>query len=933
MKRFLLVGWDAADWKMIKPLMDEGMMPNLAGLIARGTMGNLATLYPALSPMLWTSIATGKRPFNHGIHGFSEPDPRGGVRPITNLSRSTRAIWNIMTLLGLRSNVIGWWPSHPAEPILGAMVSDHYHKAVAAHGEPWPMRPGTVHPARIAENLKELRVHPQDLDPGLIMLFLPKLAEIDQDKDRRVTQMAKIIGECTTMCNAAEALMHFEPWTLTGVYLDAIDHFSHGFMNYNPPRMDWVDEKDYELYHEVVRSGYIYHDILLGRLLKETDEDTYVMVVSDHGFHSDHLRPRNLPDEPAGPAEQHRHYGIFVLAGPGIKQDELIFGASLIDVCPTALACLGLPVGEDMDGKILEQCFEEPRDFEYVPSWDEVAGEDGAHAKDAVLDPMDASESLRQLVELGYIDAPPENQAEAVDQCVRELKYNLARSYMDASWQIEAVPILEELHERWPGEFRFGILLINCYIALDRARDAAKLLEVVTENKKQDVIKAREELKEFQETNKEKLEKMREGDPDAMEENERHKLRKLRARSGWDPMALSYLRGVIAYSLGNFKEAVTFLKRAETAGKGDLRVLLKLGDSYLKLKKYGDASKMFDRVIETDPENAQAWLGRARTLLADRHPGANSEAMAAARKATGLLYYNPMAHYVLGIARHRAGMIDEAERALEMAVSQNPNFPEAYRRLAYIADKRRHDREKTEELRHEADEAAARIRALRAERRTPRTEQGPVETPSIPENKAPKFGYDPEKTVVVVSGLPRSGTSMMMQMLAAGGVEALSDQKREADEDNPRGYFEFEKAKALAQDNAWLETATGKAVKVIAHSLHGLRQGLEYKIVFMWREMEEVLRSQEAMLKRTGHKGDREFEALSDTFSKQLRNITHWLGVNPHTDVLYIHYDEAIENPDDTALQVNDFLGGALDADAMAEAICPDMRRQKKSAS
>ena len=100
-RKILLVGWDAADWKVITPLVDAGKMPNIQRLIEHGVMGNLATLYPVLSPMLWTSIATGKRPFKHGIHGFSEPDPHtGGIRPITNLSRKTKAVWNILNQNG-----------------------------------------------------------------------------------------------------------------------------------------------------------------------------------------------------------------------------------------------------------------------------------------------------------------------------------------------------------------------------------------------------------------------------------------------------------------------------------------------------------------------------------------------------------------------------------------------------------------------------------------------------------------------------------------------------------------------------------------------------------------------------------------------------------------------------------------------------------------
>lgn len=139
--RVLLVGWDAADWKVIRPLLDAGEMPNLAGLMARGVHGNHATLYPVLSPTLWTSIATGKRPPKHGVLGFTEPTRDGAaVRPCTILSRKTKALWNILAQEGKRSIVVGWWPSWPAEPIPGAVVTNHFQKV--------PLDPGATLPAR-----------------------------------------------------------------------------------------------------------------------------------------------------------------------------------------------------------------------------------------------------------------------------------------------------------------------------------------------------------------------------------------------------------------------------------------------------------------------------------------------------------------------------------------------------------------------------------------------------------------------------------------------------------------------------------------------------------------------------------------------------------------------------------------------------------------
>ena len=134
--KVLLIGWDAADWEHITPLLEEGLMPTLDAFINRGVMGNLATLQPILSPMLWNSVATGKLADKHGIHGFVEPDPvNGGARPYTSTSRKCKALWNILSQSGLRSNVVGWWASHPAEPINGTVVTNAFGGVKVRSGE------------------------------------------------------------------------------------------------------------------------------------------------------------------------------------------------------------------------------------------------------------------------------------------------------------------------------------------------------------------------------------------------------------------------------------------------------------------------------------------------------------------------------------------------------------------------------------------------------------------------------------------------------------------------------------------------------------------------------------------------------------------------------------------------------------------------------
>src|SRR5262244_56760 len=156
-RKVLLIGWDAADWKVINPLLDQGLMPTLDEFINHGVMGNLATLRPILSPMLWNSIATGKRPNKHGIHGFMEPDTQnGGVRPVSSTSRKVKAIWNILTQKGYKTNVLGWFAGHPAEPINGISVSDLFPYAVAALDKPWPLPEGAVHPTSLRETFAKL---------------------------------------------------------------------------------------------------------------------------------------------------------------------------------------------------------------------------------------------------------------------------------------------------------------------------------------------------------------------------------------------------------------------------------------------------------------------------------------------------------------------------------------------------------------------------------------------------------------------------------------------------------------------------------------------------------------------------------------------------------------------------------------------------------
>jgi len=186
--------------------------------------------------------------------------------------------------------------------------------------------------------------------------------------------------------------------------------------------------------------------------------------------------------------------------------------------------------------------------------------------------------------------------------------------------------------------------------------------------------------------------------------------------------------------------------------------------------------------------------------------------------------------------------------------------------------------------------------------------------------------------IVIVSGLPRSGTSMMMKMLEAGGIPPLTDNLRAADEDNPRGYYEFERVKKLKEgDIAWLPEAQGKAVKVISALLTHLPGAYDYKVIFMSRAIPEILASQRKMLIRRGEDPDKVSDAeLAALFQKHLAQVEAWLAAQPHVQRLDIDYNQIVQDPAPYIARLDAFLPNRLDTQAMSAVIDPSLYRQRK---
>ena len=185
--------------------------------------------------------------------------------------------------------------------------------------------------------------------------------------------------------------------------------------------------------------------------------------------------------------------------------------------------------------------------------------------------------------------------------------------------------------------------------------------------------------------------------------------------------------------------------------------------------------------------------------------------------------------------------------------------------------------------------------------------------------------------ITIVSGLPRSGTSMMMKMLEAGGMKLLTDGIRTADEDNPKGYYEYERVKQIQNDATWLEDARGKAVKMIAALLKHLPSEYRYEVVFMRRNIAEILASQRSMLIHRGEPTDAvPDERMAELFQKHVEQVETWIAAQPNMTVLYVDHADVLDNAAKQMRRVSEFLGGSLDTEAMAAVVDRSLYRQRQ---
>lgn len=638
-RKVVLIGWDAADWQILHPLLDAGRMPNLQKLVESGTSGTLQTLHPPLSPMLWTSIATGRSAIDHGILGFSEPDPiSGGVRPASSESRRVKALWNILEQSGLSANVVNWFASHPAEPGRGIIVSDAFASIASSRIEPPENLPqGIVYPSTLQQTFADLMVFPNDLSGNDLAMFISNLDRIDQQTDKRPLALARQLAQTFTAHAAFTWILEHHDWNFAAVYYDLIDRAGHYFMPFHPPQMEGTSDSDFACYRNVMNAVYECQDALLGRAMHLAGPDAVVMVVSDHGFVSGNQRPNAT----AGPEAWHREHGIFCVGGPAIRKDELAFGATLLDIAPTILSLFGLPAAANMPGRVLVEIFEAPPSLERVETYEDT--EERKSAAETLTESWDGAAMFDQLAALGYVDNRGENEKDVLEKTRMDQTFNLARALMANGNAEAAVPLLQEIRQS----------------AEDRAR----------QNSGEDV---REDLDIA----------VAWGCLRAGRMQEAREIAERLLQTGGDRPAANLILAETAILQGRGEEALAYAEAVRASSVNASHVLEgRVGRAFLLMGRWDDAEKCFREGISRWPEIGSFHRGLAIALNGQKRW---RDAAAAALEAVGADYSSPAGHFLLGRALIEIGAIERAVQAFEVCLRLQPDHQGAQHILARI---------------------------------------------------------------------------------------------------------------------------------------------------------------------------------------------------------------------------------------------------------
>jgi predicted AlkP superfamily phosphohydrolase/phosphomutase len=404
----LWVGLDGLDFELVDRLAAEGRMPNWKRLASEGFTARLRSFAPLISPILWTTAATGVTPDVHRVLDFQEVDPKTGRKvPISGSSRAVPAVWNVASAAGRKVGVVGWWATHPAEEVNGFFVTDHASPILF---EKLPLA-GVAFPPALKAGVGEVvrrdgRVTARDLAPYLDVPpgEIASALSSGSGMENKIAALSRILAATRVTQRAARDLYDKNQPDLLAFYVEGTDEIGHIFAAATPPRLACVSDADFTRYGHAVAVYYGVVDAILGQWMRRAEEDGATLIVhSDHGFKWGEDRPCKLESGNwATAAFWHRFDGVFAAWGARVKPAPERASASLFDVAPTVLALLDLPADRKMPGKPMTAAFPD------LPSKERTDGLANITVRRVPAEEMSAeqaNEYTKKLLALGYLSA------------------------------------------------------------------------------------------------------------------------------------------------------------------------------------------------------------------------------------------------------------------------------------------------------------------------------------------------------------------------------------------------------------------------------------------------------------------------------------------------------------------------------------------------